>query len=481
MEYETVIGLEIHAHLLTRTKIFCGCSAAFGAAPNAQVCPVCLGLPGALPVLNRHAVDLAIKAALALGCDIQSESVFARKNYFYPDLPKGYQISQYEHPLALRGAVAFHVGGERRLVAITRVHMEEDAGKSQHEGFAADGRTRVDFNRSGVPLIEIVSEPDMRSAAEAAEFFSSVRAVLVWLGVNDGNMEEGSLRCDANVSVRPVGQARLGTKAEVKNVNSFRFLEKALEYEIERQVDVLRSGGLVRQETRLWDSATGRTMSMRSKEEAHDYRYFPEPDLPRLVADSARVEAIRVSMPELPDARRARFAADYGLPSYDAGVLTQSVELADYFERLNAACEHPKTNSNLVMGPLLQLLKERGVSIIDAIVPSPERLAGITRMVEAGTISYSIAKDVLANMVETRRDADAIVASEGLAQIGDEDEVVEIVRSVIVANAKAVAQYHAGKQTTFGFLVGQIMKASRGKANPTLANTLLRRELDDAK
>src|SRR2546425_3273425 len=357
MEYEPVIGLEIHAHLLTRTKIFCGCSTAFGAPPNSQVCPVCVGLPGALPVLNSRAVDYAIKAALALGCDVQPVSIFARKNYFYPDLPKGYQISQYERPLALRGSLEFTVAGQAKRVGITRVHMEEDAGKSLHEGFPdSDRKTYLDYNRSGVPLIEIVTEPDMRSAAEAAEFFERLRDILVWLGVNDGNMEEGSLRCDANVSVRPAGQERFGTKAEVKNLNSFRYLQKALEYEIDRQIDLLESGGRVVQETRLWDSAAGRTLSMRSKEEAHDYRYFPEPDLPPLVVDEARIAAVRETMPELPEARRQRFVAAYGLPAYDAGVLTSSAGLADYFEKVAAASGNSKAARNWVMGELLRTM-----------------------------------------------------------------------------------------------------------------------------
>jgi aspartyl-tRNA(Asn)/glutamyl-tRNA(Gln) amidotransferase subunit B len=475
--YEAVIGLEIHAQLLTASKIFCGCSTAFGAAPNTHLCPVCLGLPGALPVLNRAAVDRAIRASLALGCTIHETSIFARKNYFYPDLPKGYQISQYERPLALRGGLDISVDGRAKHVGLTRIHMEEDAGKSLHEGFPdSDRRTYIDYNRSGVPLIEIVTDPDMRSAAEAAEFFERLRDILVWIGVNDGNMEEGSLRCDANVSVRPAGQEKFGTKAEVKNVNSFRYLEKALEYEIERQMELLEGGGRVIQETRLWDSAAGRTLSMRSKEEAHDYRYFPEPDLPPVVVDETRIAAVKQKMPELPEARRHRFVSAYGLPAYDAGVLTSSAGLADYFEKVAAASGNAKAASNWVMGEVLRTIKDRGVDI--AQVPlRPDALAGLIALVDKGTISNAIAKDIFAKMYDTGRSADEIVTAEGLAQNNDEGALVAIIRDVIAKNADAAAQYRAGQQKTFGFLVGQVMKGSGGKANPKLANELLRREL----
>ena len=475
--FEAVIGLEIHAQLLTKSKIFCGCSAAFGAEPNTHVCPVCLGLPGALPVLNRAAVDHAMRASIALGCTVHETSIFARKNYFYPDLPKGYQISQYERPLATGGAVEFP--GERGVhrVGITRVHMEEDAGKSLHEGFAdSDRKTYVDFNRSGVPLIEIVTEPDLRSAADAAEFFSRLRSVLVWLGVNDGNMEEGSLRCDANVSVRPQGQMTLGTKAEVKNLNSFRFLQKALEHEIDRQIDLLRAGNRVVQETRLWDSAAGRTISMRSKEEAHDYRYFPEPDLPPVVVDAERIARIRATMPELPLARRRRFVEQYALPDYDAGQLTQSRALADYFETAVAAGAPAKAASNWIMGELARKLNEQDAGIESSPLTA-ERLAGLLMLVAKGTISGSMAKDVFEKMYASDRPADAIVAAEGLSQIDDDAEIAKLIAEVVSANAVAVGQYRAGKASTFGFLIGQVMKAAGGKANPKRVNELLKKAL----
>ena len=478
MTWEAVIGLEIHAQLQTQTKIFCGCSTAFGAPPNAHVCPVCLGFPGVLPVLNRDAVDLAIRASMALGCRVNDTSIFARKNYFYPDLPKGYQISQYEHPLASEGCVEFNGPGGTRRVQITRVHMEEDAGKSLHEGFAdSDRKTYMDYNRAGTPLVEIVTEPDLRSAGDAAAFFEHLRGILVWLGVNDGNMEEGSLRCDANVSVRPVGTTALGTKAEVKNLNSFRFLQKAVEYEIARQIALLEEGGRVRQETRLFDSAAGVTVSMRSKEEAHDYRYFPDPDLPALTLDAARVEAVRTAMPELPAARRQRFVTALGLPEYDAAQLTQTRALSDFFEDAVAAGGAPKAVSNWMMGELARSLNESGRGI-QASPVSPAKLAGLLALIDKGTISGAIAKGVFEKMMATGQDADTIVKAEGLTQIDDESQIIGLVAEVVAKNADAVAGYRAGKTATFGFLVGQVMKAAAGKANPKRVNDLLKRALE---
>jgi aspartyl-tRNA(Asn)/glutamyl-tRNA(Gln) amidotransferase subunit B len=478
-EFEPVIGLEIHAQLLTATKIFCGCSTRFGAAPNTALCPVCAGLPGALPVLNRRAVELATRAALALGCQVHTQSIFARKNYFYPDLPKGYQISQYDRPLATAGAIAFAADGRQIRVGITRVHMEEDAGKSLHEGLPDSARwTHLDFNRSGVPLIEIVTEPDLRSAADAAEAFSRVREVLVAVGVNDGNMEEGSLRCDANVSVRPAGETRFGVKTELKNLNSFRHVQRALEFEIDRHVAARREGLAIVQETRLFDPASGRTTVMRTKEEADDYRYFPEPDLPPLMLESAWIERLRETLPELPEARRERFVAQYQLPEYDAGVLTQSMALADYFERVAAASGNPKAASNWVMGELTRKLNDTKQTI-DEVGIEPDALADLIALIETGKITGPVAKDVFEKMYGTARRPADIVAAEGLGRIDDQDAIDRIVAGVLDGHAATVAEYRAGKTKTFGFLVGQVMKATAGKADPARVNESVRRVLGE--
>lgn len=472
--YEAVIGLEIHAQLMTATKIFCGCSTAFGAAPNAHTCPVCAGLPGALPVLNRRAVDLAVTAGLALGCDVQERSVFARKNYFYPDLPKGYQISQYEQPLARGGGLQLPASAGGRFVKLTRIHMEEDAGKSLHEGFADSARkTYLDYNRSGVPLVEIVTEPDMRSAEEAAVFFETLRQILVWLGVNDGNMDEGSLRCDANVSVRRTGETTLGTKTEVKNVNSFRYLEKAIQYEIGRHIDVIDHGGRIVQETRLFDAAQGKTYSMRSKEEAHDYRYFPEPDLPPLVVDAERRKAIEDALPELPEARRRRFITQYAIPEYDAALLTQARGVAEYFEETARVSGNAKASSNWVMGEILRAMKDKAVAI-DAVPITPAALAGLIAIVDRGTISSTVAKEVFATMYDSGRAAADIVAAGGLAQISDSSSLEPIVRRVVEAHPDVVAEIRAGKDRKFQFLVGQVMKETRGKGDPKIVTDLMR-------
>ncbi len=476
MRFEAVIGLEVHAQLQTRTKIFCGCTPSFGDPPNTHTCPVCLGLPGALPVLNAEAVDKAIAAALALGCTVHEVSEFARKNYFYPDLPKGYQISQFDRPIATGGHVSLDVDGRAVRVGITRIHMEEDAGKSLHEGTGDPTLTGIDLNRAGTPLIEIVSEPDLRDAAAASAYFTHVRDVLVAIGVNDGNLEEGSLRCDANVSVRPVGREAFGTKVEIKNVNSFRFLQKAIEYEIQRQSTLVAEGGVVVQETRLFDPDTGRTFSMRSKEEAHDYRYFPEPDLPLLVLTAAQIARVRAALPELPQARRERFVAQYGLPAYDAGVLTQDVAVARYFEAV-AASAPAKLASNWVMGEVLRKVKDDAVAIDDVPV-RPDALAALIGLVDAGTISGAAAKQVFETMWRTGEPAATIVEREGLTQVGDEAELLAHVVAVIDANADAVASYRAGRVQAVGALVGQVMKRTRGTANPKVVHALLQRQLD---
>ncbi len=474
MPFEPVIGLEIHAHLLTETKIFCGCSTAFGAPPNSQVCPVCLGLPGALPVLNQRAVEHAVRTAVALECSVHDASIFARKNYFYPDLPKGYQISQYEEPLATDGCVEYLDDGVARRVRIMRVHMEEDAGKSIHDGFPdSAGKTYLDFNRSGVPLVEIVTQPDLRAPSEAARFFQRLRRILLAAGVNDGNMEEGSLRCDANVSVRPQGADALGVKVEIKNLNSFRFVERALDYEVSRQSALLERGGTVVQETRLWDVAGGRTVSMRSKEEAHDYRYFPDPDLPPLVLDPQWVAGVRADLPELPEARKRRFMAVYGLPERDAALLADDQDLASFFEAAAAAAENAKAAANWIMGALAHRMKTLGVGIAGAKV-TPAALGALIRLVDAGTINNTVARDVFERMADTGRAPEAIVEAEGLSQIGDAGELELVVRQTLAENPAAVGKYRAGKTGALGFLVGQVMRATRGQANPRVVNELLK-------
>ena len=475
--FDAVIGLEVHAQLLTRTKIFCGCAAAYGAPPNTHVCPVCLGMPGALPVLNARAVEMAARAALALNCTVHERSVFARKNYFYPDLPKGYQISQFDRPIATGGWL--EIAG--RPIRITRLHMEEDAGKSIHHGFAdSDRATYVDCNRAGVPLVEIVSEPDMRSAAEASDFFARLREILMALGVNDGNMEEGSLRCDANVSIRSAGTETLGTKTEIKNVNSFRFLRRAIEHEIARQVGLVRQGRQVRQETRLWDSAAGVTVAMRSKEEAHDYRYFPEPDLPPLDLERAWIDHLRSSLAELPAARIARLMGEHGLSEYDAETLVRAVDGgADYFEDAVRAGAPAKTAANWLLGDVQRVLKERGdepLGDFAARVPAGA-LAELLRLIDNGTIGGPVAKQVFEKMAMEGGRPAAIVQSLGLSRISDTAAIEALVDEVLAANASAVAEFRAGKAQTFGFLVGQVMKASKGRADAPTVNALLRKKL----
>ena len=476
--YEAVIGLEVHVQLLTRTKAFCGCSAGFGAPPNTNVCPVCLGLPGALPVLNRKAVEFAVRAAMALHCQVRERSIFARKNYFYPDLPKGYQISQYDKPLAEHGFIdiAGTLSATKR-VGITRLHLEEDAGKSLHDGLPDSAHfTYVDLNRSGVPLIEIVSEPDMRSPDEAYEYLTRLKEIVLYTGVSDCNMEEGSLRCDANVSIRPRGEQKLGTKAEVKNVNSFRFIRDALEYEIERQIEIVESGEKVVQETRLYNANEGRTYSMRSKEEAHDYRYFPEPDLLPLVVDTKWQEEIRASLPEMPEARRERMVSQYGITAYDASVLTTSRTLADQFEEAARSAKNPKRVANLVQSEMMGRLKARGLEIEQSPI-SMKGLAMSADLIESGAISGKILKDLYDLAFERNQDFPAIYEQEKPQQITDSAAIEKMIDDVIAANPKQVEQYRAGKKTVAGFFVGQVMKASKGQANPALVNEILVRKL----
>ena len=475
--YEPVIGLEVHAQLLTKTKIFCGCSTRFGDPPNSNVCPVCLGLPGTLPVLNKRAVEMGIRAALALNCTVHDHSRFARKNYFYPDLPKGYQISQYELPLATGGWVEIEHDGKTKHVGITRLHLEEDAGKSLHDGFPhSNEKTYVDFNRCGTPLSEIVSEPDMRSPDEAYAYLTTLRQILLYTGVSDCNMEEGSLRCDANVSVRPRGANQFGTKVEVKNLNSFRYLAKALEFEIERHVGILESGGRISQETRLWNQAAGRTDPMRSKEKAHDYRYFPEPDLlPVHIGDQWR-ESVRSSLPELPAVKRARFVSDFAVTRYDAEVLTDTQSLANYFESVVKAGVPGKAAANWMQTELLRRLNDSGREITASPV-SPAALAELVTLVESGKITAAVGKKVFATMFETARSAAEIVAAEGLgAQVAD-DAIEQAAREIISKNPDNVAKFKSGNEGVFKFFVGQVMKATRGQANPQAVNDIVRRLL----
>jgi aspartyl-tRNA(Asn)/glutamyl-tRNA(Gln) amidotransferase subunit B len=475
--YEPVIGLEVHAQLSTSTKAFCPCSTKFGGPPNSNTCPVCLGLPGALPVLNKKALALACRASLALGCALQRRSIFARKNYFYPDLPKGYQISMYELPLALAGALEIVVEGHMKRIGITRLHMEDDAGKSLHEGFAdSDTWSYIDFNRCGVPLIEIVSEPDLRTPAEAYAYLNTLKQILEYTEVSDCNMEEGSLRCDANVSVRLRGAEKFGTKAEVKNLNSFRYLTHALEYEIERQIGVIESGGKVAQETRLWNVSAGRTESMRSKEFAHDYRYFPDPDLLPVLLGEPEIAELRSAIPELPAAKVTRFVRDYGITAYDAGVLTATRVLADYFEACVNAGAPAKSAANWISVELLRRLNEAGQEI-DACPLTPRALAELLAKIEKGEITAASGKKVFAKMFETGKGAAELIAAEGLAQITDTGAIEKAARDVIAKDPDNLAKYRAGNEGVFKFFVGQVMRETRGQANPQAVNEILKRLL----
>jgi len=474
MKYEAVIGLEVHAQLQTNTKIFCGCETRFGEEPNTRTCPICIGMPGVLPVLNKKVLEYTIKTGLATHCTISSYSRFARKNYFYPDLPKGYQISQYELPICEHGYVEIVVDGNVKRVGLTRIHMEEDAGKNLHT--TEENASLVDLNRAGTPLMEIVSEPDIRTPEEASEYLKKLRAILRYIEVSDADMEKGNFRCDANVSIRPVGSKEFGTRAEVKNVNSFKFVQKAIEYEIKRQAQILDEGGRVIQETRLFDSSKGVTFSMRSKEEAHDYRYFPEPDLVPIRVPQETVESIRKTIPELPDAKRERFAKEYGLPEYDAYMLTQSRALADYYEEATKLSGQPKVVSNWMMGELMRLLNTENKEIENCPI-RPDRLAGMIKLIDTGVISTKIAKTVFEEMYTSGKDAELVVKEQGLVQVSDTGAIETIITEVIKANPGQAADYKSGKDKLFGFFVGQVMKASKGKANPDMVNQLLKKKL----
>lgn len=475
MKYDVVIGVEVHAQLRTRSKLFCGCSTAFGAAPNSHVCPVCLGMPGSLPVINGRAVEMAVRAGLALHCAIGTPNRFARKNYFYPDLPKGYQISQYEAPICEHGRLEIRVGDVPKTVRIRRAHLEEDAGKNIHEG--GTGSSRVDLNRAGTPLLEIVTEPDLNSADEVVAYLKTLRDLLMYLEVCDGNMEEGSFRCEPNLSLRPKGQQALGTKVELKNINSFKFVKDAVEYEIKRQTKVLDEDGTIAQETRLWDLDRGQTAVMRSKEEAHDYRYFPDPDLVPLKFDPAWIEDLLRTLPESPAAKQRRFVAEYGLPEYDAVVLTSTKAHAEYFEACVRLFPHPKTVSNWVMGEVLREWNQAGIAP-DRSAVTPERLVSLLELVERGTLSLKAARDLFPEFYASGKSADQLVQERGLAQVSDEGALEPIIREVLEMNPTQAEQYRGGKPQVLGFLVGQVMKASGGKANPGKVNALLKRVLE---
>jgi aspartyl-tRNA(Asn)/glutamyl-tRNA(Gln) amidotransferase subunit B len=477
MEYEPVIGLEIHAQLLTESKIFCTCSTLFGGDPNTLTCPVCMGFPGVLPVLNRKVVEYTLRAALATHCQIAPSSQFARKNYFYPDLPKGYQISQYELPLATNGYIDIDLDGQKRRIDIIRIHMEEDAGKLLHDLSSTPGsHSYVDFNRTGVPLIEIVSAPDIRSPEEASAYLRKLRAILMYLEICDGNMEEGSFRCDANISLRPKGRQAFGVKTELKNMNSFRNVQRALDYEIRRQTALLDQGEEIIQETRLWDASQGVTSSMRGKEEAHDYRYFPDPDLVPMIIDQEWVERLGASLPELPEAKKERFLRDYQIPEYDAEVLTTSKSLANYFEAGLRSYPKPKIVSNWIMSELLRELKRDEREIEECPVPA-SFLSEMLKMIEDGIISGKIAKSVFEEMYRTGKRAEEIVREKGWVQVTDSEEIEKVIEQVLSANPKEVEAYRKGKDKLFGFFVGQVMKATQGKANPQLVNELLKKKL----
>ena len=477
-KYEAVVGLEVHVQLLTATKAFCGCSTLFGSAPNTQVCPVCLGLPGALPVLNKRAVEFAVLAAKAIHCEVRERSVFARKNYFYPDLPKGYQISQFDKPIAEHGYIEVPSGGELKRIGVTRLHLEEDAGKSLHDGFSDSAtRTYVDLNRCGTPLIEIVSEPDIRTADEAFEYLTRLKEILLYTGVSDCNMEEGSLRCDANVSVRPRGQEKFGTKAEVKNVNSFRYIRAAIEYEIERQVEVVEGGGRVIQETRLWNAGEGRTYSMRSKEQAHDYRYFPEPDLPSLLVSREWQAEIEKHLPELPEARRARMIAEYEISAQDAATLTSTRQFADRFETAAKRAKSPKRVANLVQSELMGRLNALGIDLDQ----SPVTMDGIVLaadLAEKGELSSKQLKQLFDSAFEKKEDFGTVYEREKPQQLSDSGAIEKLIDEAIAANPKQVEQYRGGKKTVAAFFVGQVMRASKGQANPAMLNQLVTQKLD---